>query len=136
MEIAFLASAGFTCSIFPIASQLASHRGNGVTLTHEESSTSYVIIRHNVRTYESAGVVEVIKGLQNAETAVKKFQAAQGSSDHHEGWRYFLEKTDLKAGLDPAKATHLRQADLEGRETKALHEADVLSQGSLRNHTR
>jgi hypothetical protein len=117
-------------------SRFASSRRKGATLTHEESSASYVIIRHNVRTYESAGVVEVIKGLQNAETAVKKFQAQQGSSDHHEGWRYFLEKTDLKAGLDPAKATHMRQADLEGRETKAAHDADILAQGSVRNNTR
>jgi hypothetical protein len=67
---------------------------------------------------------------------VKKFQDAQGSADHHEGWRYFLEKTDLKAGLDPAKATHLRQADLEVRENKAQHDADVLSPGSLRNNAR
>jgi len=38
-------------------------------MTRDESSTSYVIIRHNIRTYRSAGVVEVIKGRQNAETA-------------------------------------------------------------------
>lgn len=61
----------------------------------------------------------VVKGRQNAETEVRKFQESQASSDHHEGWRYFCEKTDLKAGMDPAQATHLRQADLEIRESKA-----------------
>ena len=38
------------------------------------------------------------------------------------GWRYFIEKTDLKAGTDPAEATQHRQAELEGRESKALQE--------------
>jgi hypothetical protein len=63
-------------------------------------------------------VVEVIKGLQNAETALGKFKDSQTSADYHEGWRYFFEKTDLKAGMDPAQATDLRQADLEKRESQ------------------
>lgn len=95
-------------------------RASGVSLTHEESSSTYVIIRHNVRTYQSAGVVEVIKGRQNAEPAVKKLEAEQSSADRQEGWRYFFEKTDLKAGMDPAEATHLRQANLVTREAKHL----------------
>ncbi|MBZ5683294.1 MAG: hypothetical protein LAO24_24680 [Acidobacteriia bacterium] len=86
----------------------------------------YVIIRHNVRTYQSAGVVEVIKGRQNAETALKKLGEGQPSSDHHEGWRYFCEKTDLKAGTDPAEATRLRQTGLETRESKALRDENML----------
>src|SRR5579864_6912026 len=49
-----------------------SYQANGVSLTRDENNTSYVVIRHNVRTYQSAGVVEVIKGRHNAETAVKK----------------------------------------------------------------
>jgi hypothetical protein len=68
----------------------------------------------------------VVRGKQNAELALKKFEASQSSPDHHEGWRYFLEKTDLKAGIDPAEATHLRQADLETRESKALQETNTL----------
>jgi hypothetical protein len=101
--------------------------GIGVSLTREESNTSYLIVRHNIRTYESAGVVEVIKGRQNAEMAVRKFEGGQGSADRHEGWRYFCEKTDLKPGTDPAEATCRRQADLESRESKALHEIDALA---------
>src|ERR1700693_815089 len=91
-------------------------------LTNDELKASYVVIRHNVRTYESAGVVEVVKGRQNAESTLKNFEAEQSSADRHEGWRYFLEKSTLKAGTDPAEATELRQAELESRETKATQE--------------
>lgn len=96
----------------------------GEHLTHEELKASYVVIRHNVRTYESAGVVEVVKGRTNAESTLKNFEAEQSSADRHEGWRYFLEKSTLKAGTDPAEATELRQAELERRETKATQDAE------------
>lgn len=56
---------------------------------------------------------------------MKKLEESQGSADRHEGWRYFLEKTDLKPGIDPAEATRLRQASLELRESKALQEANL-----------
>jgi hypothetical protein len=69
----------------------------------------------------SAGVVEVIKGRRSAESTLKKFEDSQTSGDRHEGWRYFLEKTDLKAGMDPAQATYLRQNDLEQRESAEPH---------------
>src|ERR1700722_11847870 len=92
-------------------------------LTNDELKASYVVIRHNVRTYESAGVVEVVKGRQNAESTLKNFEAEQSSADRHEGWRYFLEKSTLKAGTDPAEATGVRQAEMERRETKATQEA-------------
>jgi hypothetical protein len=93
-------------------------------LTQDEVKASYVVIRHNVRTYESAGVVEVVKGRQNAESALKRFESEQSSADRHEGWRYFLEKSTLKAGTDPAEATELRQAELENRESKATREGN------------
>ena len=96
----------------------------GRVLTNDELKASYVVIRHNVRTYESGGVVEVVKGRANAESALKKFESDQSSADRHEGWRYFLEKTNLKAGTDPAEATVLRQAELESRESKATREED------------
>ncbi len=96
----------------------------GEHLTHDELKASYVVIRHNIRTYESAGVVEVVKGRQNAETTLKNFEAEQSSGDRHEGWRYFLEKSTLKAGTDPAEATELRQAELENRESKATQDAE------------
>jgi hypothetical protein len=94
-------------------------------LTNDELKASYVVIRHNVRTYESAGVVEVVKGRTNAESALKRFERDQNPADRHEGWRYFLEKTTLKAGTDPTEATELRQAELETRETKATQEGDA-----------
>ena len=92
----------------------------GVSLTRDESKASYAIIRHNIRTYESGGVVLVIKGKENAEIRVKHFEAGQSSEDRHAGWRYFVEKSDLKAGMDPAEATNLRQMKLEIRESQAL----------------
>jgi hypothetical protein len=88
-----------------------------------------VVIRHNVRTYESAGVVEVVKGRQNAESTLKNFEAEQSPADRHAGWRYFLEKSTLKAGTDPAEATELRQAELESRETKAAQESGGSNSG-------
>jgi hypothetical protein len=53
---------------------IASHKTNhGASMPREESNASYVTIRHNVRTYRSAGVVEVIKGRDEAEALLKKF---------------------------------------------------------------
>jgi len=65
----------------------------------------------------------VVRGKQNAESEVKKLEASQNPPDRHAGWRYFIEKTELKAGTDPTEATHRRQAELEVRESKALQEA-------------
>ena len=110
------------------------HTANGFYLTSDDLSASYVIILHNVRTYRSAGVVKVVSGKQKAESALKTFEASQQSSDHHEGWRYFLEKTDLKAGTDPAEATQLRQADLELRESKAPQETQIPTRPASNNH--
>lgn len=90
----------------------------GFSLTRDLTA-SYAVIRHNVRTYQSAGVVEVIKGKRNAEAALARLRESQTSTDHHEGWRYFLEESDLKAGTDPAEATRVRQANLETRESEA-----------------
>jgi hypothetical protein len=91
-------------------------------LTNDELNASYAIIRHNIRTYKSAGVLAVVRGKQSAESELKKFEDSQDSSDRHQGWRYFIEKTDLQAGSDPAEATQRRQAELERRESKALRE--------------
>ncbi len=94
-------------------------------LTRDELSNTYAIIRHNIRTYRSDGVVEVVRGKQNAESEVKNLEASQPPADRHEGWRYFIEKTDLKPGTDPAEATHRRQAELEVRESKALEDSKI-----------
>jgi len=93
-------------------------------LTLNDSNTSYAIIRHNIRTYLSDGVMTVIRGKQNAELRLREYEQSQESSDRHEGWRYFIEKIDLKPGSDPAEATKHRQAELEGRESKALRETE------------
>jgi hypothetical protein len=103
----------------------------GAHLTTDAVKASYVVIRHNVRTYESAGVVEVVKGRQNAESALKNFESGQSSADRHEGWRYFLEKTTLKAGTDPAEATILRQTELENRESKATQDGGSSTGGGF-----
>jgi hypothetical protein len=84
-----------------------------------ESKGSFAVIRYNLRTYESGGVMAVIKGRESAEAVLKQFEQSQTSEDRHIGWRYFLEKTDLKAGMDPVEATNLRQSRLEIREAEA-----------------
>lgn len=93
-------------------------------MTLDDNSTSYAIILHNVRTYRSAGVIAVVRGKQKAESTMKAFQESLSAPDHHEGWRYFFEKTELAVGTDPAEATQLRQAELELRESKAPRESD------------
>ena len=67
-------------------------------------------------------MVEVVKGRPNAESVLKKYEQDQSPADRHAGWRYFLERSTLKAGTDPAEATELRQAELESRESKATQE--------------
>ena len=60
---------------------------------------------------------------------MRKLESCQSSEDRHDGWRYFFEKTNLKPGMDPEKATHLRQADLETRESKAQQDVSVPIEG-------
>lgn len=72
----------------------------------------------------------MVRGKREAEATLKKLEDFQGSLDQHQGWRYFIEKSGLKAGTDPAEATHLRQSDLEARETKALQESGSITKPS------
>jgi len=69
-------------------------------------------------------VVAVVRGKQNAEATVKELESSESSADRHEGWRYFIEKTQMKAGTDPTEATQRRQEELEKRESKALDESN------------
>ena len=46
-----------------------------IHLTNDELKASYVVIRHNVRTYESAGVVEVVKGRHERGINVEEFRS-------------------------------------------------------------
>jgi hypothetical protein len=85
----------------------------------EETKSSFAVVRYNHRTYEAGGVVAIIKGRTNAESTVRQFETLQSSEDRQIGWRYFIEKTDLRAGMDPAEATQLRQSRLEIRESES-----------------
>lgn len=58
---------------------------------------------------------------------MKKLEAYQSPADRHEGWRYFFEKTELKAGMNPMEATKLRQENLEDRESKEQNETSNLN---------
>ncbi len=60
----------------------------------------------------------VIKRRSDAKIAIESFEGGQSKEDRNAGWRYFLEKTNLKPGMDPEKATRLRQARLDIRESK------------------
>ena len=108
--------------------------GNGSFLKRDGIAGSYAIIRYNSRTYQSDGVLLVVRGKATADSEVKRFEESQHSSDRHEGWRYFIDKTDLKAGTDPAEATQRRQAELEARESKALQENKVPNSRSSNHH--
>ena len=69
-------------------------------------------------------MLAVVRGRHVAESELKKFEHSQDSSDRHAGWRYFIEKTELLPGTDPTKATQQRQAELEQRELKAMHDTN------------
>ena len=47
---------------------------NGFYLTRDDLTSSYAIIRHNIRTFRSAGVLAVVKGRHKAESELKKFE--------------------------------------------------------------
>lgn len=94
----------------------------------------YAIISYNSRTYQSAGVLVVVRGKETADSELKRLEECQDSSDRHEGWRYFIEKTNLKAGTDPTEATQHRLAELEARESKAMQESQTCIRGSSDPH--
>ncbi len=64
---------------------------NPVSLT----STAF---RFNSRTYESGGVMAVVKAHAAAEHLLRDYEFGQSEEDRHNGWRYFLEETDLSSG--------------------------------------
>ncbi len=76
----------------------------------DDSKGSFAIIRHNVRTYESGGVVSVVKGRTSAETALMQFERGQSSDDRHLGWRYFLEKNRYESRYGPG-GSHKSSSD-------------------------
>ena len=86
------------------------------------SEHSFVIVRFNEKTYISGGVVAVVKGAADAQRTLNDFEWCQAQEDRSSGWRYFVEETDLQPGIDPAKATKLRQLrlDLQESQTRSL----------------
>jgi hypothetical protein len=83
----------------------------------DKSDASIAVVRFNERTYQSGGVVAVIKGTKAAEKILKDFVQCQSEENRRAGWRYFLEKTDLRPGIDVEQATKLRQARLDLQES-------------------
>ena len=83
-----------------------------------ESKASFAIIRFNSRSYESGGVMEIVRGRQSANLAIQRLHESQSKEDWALGWRYFPEMTDLKPGTDPVKATRLRQGSMDARESE------------------
>jgi hypothetical protein len=83
------------------------------------STVSFAVIRYNRLTYEPGGVMAVIKGRGKAEATIAQLETEQSREDRYGGWVYFLEQTDLQPGMDPQKATSLRQTRMDVIESKA-----------------
>ena len=83
----------------------------------DKSDSSFAVVRFNERTYQSGGVVAVIKGTEAAERTLSDFDWGLSEEDRRTGWRYFLEETDLRPGMDPEKATKLRQVRVDLQES-------------------
>ena len=84
-----------------------------------KSDRSFAVIRFNEKSYISGGVMAVVKGTESAQRTLNDFEWCQSQDDRSSGWRYFLEETDLQPGIDPAKATKLRQLRLDLQESQA-----------------
>ena len=82
----------------------------------DKSQASFAVVRFNERTYQSGGVMAIIKGTEAAERTLNDFDWFQSDDNRRAGWRYFLEETDLRSGMDPEKATKLRQVRLDIQE--------------------
>src|SRR2546428_12654329 len=93
------------------------HSGGDIA---DHLKSSFAIIRFNSRTYESGGVMAVLKARTAAENLMRDYEFGQSEEDRYNGWRYFLEETDLAPGMNADEATKLRQVRLERRESGAL----------------
>jgi len=87
--------------------------------------SSFAIIRFNSRTYESGGVMAVLQAHTAAENLMRDYEFGQSEEDRYNGWRYFLEETDLAPGMNADEATKLRQVRLERRESGAFDNTSV-----------
>lgn len=84
-----------------------------------KSEFSFAVVGFNERTYQSGGVVAVIKGIEAAQRTLNDFDWCQSEENRRAGWRYFLEETDLRPGMNPEKATELRQVRLDLQDSQA-----------------
>ena len=66
---------------------------------------------------DGGGVVAVIKGTESAEKTLNDFDWCQSEKNRRAAWRYFLEETDLLPGMEPEKATRLRQVRFDLQES-------------------
>jgi hypothetical protein len=82
----------------------------------DKSKLSFAAVRFNERTYQSSGVMAVIKETEAAERTLNDFDWFQSDDNRRAGWRCFLEATDLRSGMDPEKAPRLRQVRLDLQE--------------------
>jgi hypothetical protein len=92
------------------------HSGEAIA---DHLKCSFAIVCFNSRTYESGGVMAVVKAHAAAEHLLRDYEFSQSEQDRHNGCRYFLEETDLASGMNADEATKLRQARLERRESES-----------------
>jgi hypothetical protein len=100
------------------SAQAQQHSPLGCVMT-DKSESSFAVVRFNERTYQPGGVVAVIKSIGAAKRTLNDFDWCQSEESRRAGWRYFLEETDLRPGMDPEKATKLRQVRLDLQESQA-----------------
>ena len=83
------------------------------------ADVTFAVIRFNEKSYQSGGVVAVVRGVESAQRTMNDFEWCQPQEDRSSGWCYFLEESDLQPGTEPAKATKLRQLRLDLQESQA-----------------
>jgi hypothetical protein len=91
----------------------------------DKSKSSFAVVRFNERTYQTGGVVAVVKGIEAAKRSLQDFFTNQGEDHRQAGWRYFLEETHLRPGMDPEEATALRQVRLDIQESESVKKVAV-----------
>jgi len=85
----------------------------------DKCESSFAVIRFNERTYQSGGIVAVITGIEAVQRTLNDFDWYQSEENRRAGWRYFLEETDPRPGMDLEKATKLRQVRLDLQDSQA-----------------
>jgi len=83
----------------------------------DKSESSFAVVRFNEQTYQSGGVVAIIKGIEAAQRTLNDFDWCLSEENRRAGWCYFLEETDLRPGMEPEKATRLRQVRFDLQES-------------------